>query len=258
MDTVSHHAPQKQCTGHCGRWLPATLDYFYPTTKGRKPELRSKCRVCTQEQRREYLTRPEVKLHKRDQHKEYSARPEVRERLQGYRKEYLARPDARQHRQEYYARPEIIQREKDQKKEYHDRPEVKERIEEYLSRPDVKQSRLEWRKEYRTLPNAKELSRVNAHNRRSRKLSIAGTHTAAQIQEQLKRQKHTCYYCSVKFQRVKGRYIYHIDHTFPVSRVAGTDIPANDINYLVLACPHCNDSKGDKFPWEWPQGGKLL
>jgi hypothetical protein len=39
--------------------------------------------------------------------------------------------------------------------------------------------------------------------------------------------------------------------------VVGTDIPANSIDYLVLSCPTCNLSKGDKFPWEWLDGGRL-
>src|SRR6266567_4724163 len=43
-----------------------------------------------------------------------------------------------------------------------------------------------------------------------------------------------------------------------LARVAGGDIPANDISYLVLACPTCNNSKHDKFPWEFSKGGRLL
>jgi len=86
-------------------------------------------------------------------------------------------------------------------------------------------------------------------------------YTAAQIREQLKRQHYRCYYAKcgfAKFQRIKGKFVYHVEHTFPVSRVAATATPANDIGYLVLACPACNLSKGDKFPWEWPEGGRLL
>jgi len=99
---------------------------------------------------------------------------------------------------------------------------------------------------------------VHAHNREVRKKAIKGSFTAQQIQDLLKRQKHRCYYCSIKFEKHKSKYIYHIDHTFPISRVVGTDIPANDISYLVLTCPPCNRSKHDKFPWEFPEGGKLL
>lgn len=99
---------------------------------------------------------------------------------------------------------------------------------------------------------------VREHERRSRKKMIAGTHTWAQIQALLKRQKYKCYYCSDKFEKRNGKYVYQIEHTFPLSRVIGSNIPANDISYIVLACPHCNLSKKDRFPWEWPEGGRLL
>lgn len=262
MDTLPPHAQEgnleKHCTGPCGRILPATIEYFYPYPKGRAPGLRPMCRVCTQEQRREYLSRPEVKQHRREQGKEYQSRPEVQERTQRQRKEYNSRPEVQEHRQAYYARPEIIQREKNQKKIYHERPEVKERVNKYRARPEIIQHMEEWRKEYRARPEFKEEDRLRSHNRRSRKKSVDGTYTTEQIVDQLKRQKHKCYYCRSRFKKSKGRYIYHIEHTYPLSRVAGTDIPANSIDYLVLACPTCNLSKGDKFPWEWTEGGRLL
>jgi 5-methylcytosine-specific restriction endonuclease McrA len=104
----------------------------------------------------------------------------------------------------------------------------------------------------------REQRRIRGRNRRARKRAILGTHTSQQIQELLKRQHCRCYYCSARFEKRNGNYSYHVDHTFPLSRVIGTDIPANDISYLVLACPRCNDSKGTKFPWEWFEGGRLL
>lgn len=103
--------------------------------------------------------------------------------------------------------------------------------------------------------------KAGRHNRRARKKSIAGTHTPQQIQEQLKRQKYRCYYAAcghAKFEKANGKYQYHIDHTYPISRVVGTDIPANSIDYLVLTCPSCNTRKGNKFPWEFPEGGRLF
>ncbi len=99
-------------------------------------------------------------------------------------------------------------------------------------------------------------SRAYGPIRRARKKALQdiGAHTGQQIQEQLKRQRCRCYYCQAKFER---RYIYHVDHTFPISRASGDD-PINDISYLVLACPTCNLKKNDKFPWEFPEGGRLL
>lgn len=99
------------------------------------------------------------------------------------------------------------------------------------------------------------------HRREARKKAVTGTYTSDQIQSLLKRQKYKCYYAScgfAKFKKQKGQYIYHIDHTFPISRVAGTDIPANGIDYIVLACPSCNERKNKKFPWEFFEGGRLL
>jgi len=91
-------------------------------------------------------------------------------------------------------------------------------------------------------------------NRSARKRAVAGKHTPKQIHEQYDRQKGKCYYCRKKVKWGD----HHVDHTFPLSRVVGTDIPANDISYLVITCAHCNESKGAKFPWEWPEGGRLL
>ncbi len=116
-----------------------------------------------------------------------------------------------------------------------------------------------WGREYSR--THREQLNATSRNRRARKRSVAGVHTPDQIEAQLKRQHYRCYYAAcghAKFEKRNGKYVYHIDHTFPLVRVAGTDTPANDISYLVLTCPACNLSKNDKFPWEWPEGGRLL
>lgn len=118
-----------------------------------------------------------------------------------------------------------------------------------------------WHHRYSKSPKGRVSHAASEHNRRARKQAVPGTHTTAQIQEQLKRQHYRCYYAAcghAKFQKVRGKYDFHIEHTFPLSRVAGAGIPANDMGYLVLACEQCNLSKGKKFPWEWPEGGRLL
>lgn len=109
--------------------------------------------------------------------------------------------------------------------------------------------------------NERRLRNKHSHLRRSHQRAVSGTYTPAQIQEQLKRQKHRCYYAAcgyAKFKKRDGEYVFQVDHTFPLSRVSGTDIPANDMGYLVLACASCNAKKKDKFPWEWFEGGRLL
>jgi 5-methylcytosine-specific restriction endonuclease McrA len=44
---------------------------------------------------------------------------------------------------------------------------------------------------------------------------------------------------------------YHVDHLVPLAK-GGHNNPSN----LVIACPHCNDSKGAKLPHEFC--GKLF
>jgi len=198
----------------------------------------------------------------------YQRRPEVRERKRIYNKAY---------HKDYYSRPWIRERKHFQNQAYYQRPAVRERLRElqrkrydplryqkykdYYKRLAVQEyRRMYYRVRYLDpIVHAKTLAK-NA-NRRARKKTVPGTHTAAQIAEQLKRQHYHCYYAAcgfAKFPKVNGKYIYHVEHTFPISRVIGTGIPANDMSYLVLACKSCNDSKGNKFPWEWAAGGRLL
>jgi CRISPR/Cas system Type II protein with McrA/HNH and RuvC-like nuclease domain len=141
---------------------------------------------------------------------------------------------------------------------YRSKPEVQARIKSYRRQPEIQERDKAYRKAYSQQPEMQERHRVYEHFRRARNKSIKGVHTPLQIQDQLRRQKHKCYYCRMRFKKAKGKCIYHIEHTFPLSRIAGTDIPANCIDYLVLACPTCNQNKNNKFPWEYPEGGRLI
>lgn len=228
MDTLPPHAQDgnpTKCCKKCKRTLPATPEYF-PRCKSGKYGLRGDCRVCNAKSA-----------------KERRRLPGAQEQTRIYNKARNNREDA------YYKRPEI--------------KEIKHAYDKlYRNQPEVKEHQRAWRKiydkDYYTRPEVQIHNRVKSHVWRARKKAVTGTYTPAQILDLLKRQRHKCYYCSKRFQRVKGKYIYHIDHTFPLSRVAGTDIPANDISYLVLTCPTCNISKHDRFPWEFPEGGRLL
>ena len=237
-----------------------------------------------------YRSRPEAQEHEKAYVKAYRSRPEVQEhrkaRSKAYYKVYYSQPEKQENRKAYMkaynSRPEVKARNKDWYRIYISRTEIlehrKARAKAYNSRPDVQEHSKTWHRDYYRRPGIKEHKKaydkvyskayhsrtevqerrkVRAHIRRSRKRSVLGTHSPQQIKEQLKRQRHKCYYCQKRLQKTKGKYIYHIDHTFPLSRVAGTDIPANDISYLVLACPTCNLSKGNKFPWEFPEGNRL-
>ncbi len=245
--------PRKQCSNpDCHKWYPATTEFFHRATD-RKSGLEAQCKECKSKRQQAHLSQPIA----RERRRAYFNRPDIREHTRAWSEEYYSDPKVYAHYLAYH-------------KENNKRPERRAQMLAYSRKPEVRKRNIAYLSVYRKLPEVR--SRYNgpehrpkwcvySHIRRARKKSIKGTFTAAQIQEQLKRQHYRCYYAAcghAKFEKRNGKYIYHIDHTFPISRVAGTDIPANSIDYLVLACPHCNDSKGKKFPWEWPEGGRLL
>jgi hypothetical protein len=217
-------------------------------------------------QKREYNRRPEVQLRDGARMKRYRNQPEVRQRLREKNKRYRQRP-------EIQARERFRRRIRDRQPERHDVLLVQKR--NYNHRPTVQAQRSAWQKRYYAQPevHVKRLRYSKAHQRnpanrmkyrayylrrRALKRTVLGTHTHQQIQELLNRHHYHCYYCGNELPQINGKYVYHIDHTFPLSRVAGTDIPANDISYLVPTCPTCNKKKGNRFPYEFPEGGKLL
>lgn len=94
----------------------------------------------------------------------------------------------------------------------------------------------------------KEATRAIVRRRRAIRLKAQGSHTAEDIERQYKAQRGKCYYCAIM---VGDKY--HADHVIPLSR-GGSDGPEN----IVIACPACNQSKNNKLPHEWAQGGRLL
>lgn len=92
---------------------------------------------------------------------------------------------------------------------------------------------------YRETDKGKTSRRFNVQRRRTRKLAAGGTFTAADIEAIRVAQDNRCYLCHKKLKT------YHIDHFIPIAK-GGTDDPGN----LRLACPHCNQSKGAKHPFE--------
>ena len=85
-----------------------------------------------------------------------------------------------------------------------------------------------------------EQGRVYVRNRQSRLAGADGSHTAEDIRAIFDQQEGLCFYCHITLTK------YHVDHVVPISR-GGSNSPDN----LVIACPHCNDSKGSKLPEEW-------
>lgn len=125
---------------------------------------------------------------------------------------------------------------------------------DYKRRPEVRVRENAKNRARYAKPEFGEKRRTYLHNYRAARRGRHETVSVEQIQGLLKSQKCRCYYCSTKFER---RYIYHVDHTFPLSKASGND-PINSISYLVLTCPDCNVKKKDRFPHEFPEGGKLL
>jgi len=212
----------------CKVILPATTDFFH---RNGKSGLYQQCKICKRKTQKAYLSNPETYKYRLAHHRDYMRRADIRERTRIQGLAYRQRPGYHEHRRAYKkAHYQIV------------RDHIRSQNRAYYRRVSV--STHQWR--------------TYGQNRRSRKRGVSGTYTPQQIQELLKRQRYCCYYCHDKFERRGRGYVYHIDHTFPLSRVIGTDIPANDISYLVLSCPTCNLRKGDKFPWEFPEGGRLL
>lgn len=115
---------------------------------------------------------------------------------------------------------------------------------------------LQSKREYYKTDRGKVVARAQTHRRRAQKRDIPGTLTSQQIQQKLKSQHYACYYCSARFEKRNGRYIYHLDHIIPLTRTEAC--PRHDMSYTVLACPHCNISKNNRLLHEWPEGGRLF
>lgn len=293
MDTLPFHGqddntPLKRCP-KCPegqQWHPATSEFFH-RQKDKKDGYSSHCKACKNKSQREKYQQPEVRLQKSNYSKARYQQPEVREQQLKQQKAHRSLPEVRQQRKEYdvlyMSRPEVRARRQRYLKEYIELPGKREKArakvrryrrspkgqvyqKAYINRPEVRKRMRFYEKTYRNTPKGRLNSITKQQNREARKKSIPGSYTPAQIQEQLKRQHYRCYYAACghsKFQRIRGngkwRHIgYEIEHTYPVSRVVGTDIPANDMSYIVLSCPSCNRRKQDKFPWEWAEGGRLL
>lgn len=94
---------------------------------------------------------------------------------------------------------------------------------------------------------------TNSRNRRARKRSAEGSHTAADVCAIFEKQSGLCANCEAKLFK-SGTKKYHVDHIMPLA-LGGSNWPSN----LQCLCPACNMSKGAKHPDEWAkQQGRLL
>src|SRR5260221_3346101 len=241
----------------------------------RQPEVHEQ--ILAQQQ--VYRSRPEVREHRNAQQKAYHSRSEVREYRRNYGKAYYSRPEVQERERAYHKsyweanrdRPEVQESKRAYGSIYNRRPEVRERKrvnarEYYWGHPEIKEKINSRLKVYYRRPEVREKIRASRgiydHARRARKRAALGTHTVAQIREQLKRQHYRCYYLrcgQAKFPKGKSAaygYHFHIEHIIPLSRTEHN--PRNDMSNIVLACESCNTSKNNKLPHEWPEGGRLF
>lgn len=216
---MSHY---KTCT-KCGQLLPATTEFFYKKKRGLYG-LYAHCKQCHAK-----MTTPNSKRYA----KMYP------ERQREYSKRYL-----NTHRES------IRERQRERQREYNKR--YREKNHEWdcarkrRYREEHPESLQRWREAH------PEQVRIYHHTRRAKLLAAEGTHTAADIAAQLKRQRGRCYYAACGHCKLGKDY--HIEHVVPLTREGSR----NDISNIVLSCPSCNSKKGNKLPHEWIEGGRLL
>lgn len=283
--------PMRRCTA-CPNSYPATSEFFY-VHSGR---LYSQCKECVKASRRadrerrteymrQYRQTEKWKTYNKKYHVQYyqEHKDEILAQNKQYnethREERIARQ--RQYRKDH---PDLLREQEKQRRERH-REKIRERKRRWQQGETHKTYQKRYRKEHRDEIRAvtrqnyivhreerttrqrqygktaqgRMVYRAHWHRRRAQKVAAGGSYTAQQIQEQLKRQRYQCYYAAcgfAKFEKKNGQYVYHIEHTIPLSRTEAG--PRNEISHIVLACPSCNLQKGAKLPHEWPEGGKLL
>jgi len=184
MDNIPPDIPQKQCTGTCQQWLPATADFFHKD-KGKKDGLSTQCKECAIARSRAWKI----------DHKE--------ERSESGKAYYRANKSEIGRKQKAYTHGRI-----GVSHAYHHHYYLAHQEEAY-----------ERAKRYRKTDQGRMTIRVLLHRRRARKRNAGGSYTVQQLQQQVERQKARCYYCKVKLGKV-----YHADHIVPLSRGGTNDI----------------------------------
>lgn len=279
----------KKCTGPCGREL--SLDCFWKQKgssdgvrsqckdcmkqynkkyysendarlKQYQKEYNSIHKEKVTERQRRYYNAHQEKLRAKQKRYYYSHKAESlasnqrwlsrnRERYAALKKMYNS-----DHRQELAEKKRLYREENKEyisllQKQYRD--SHKEEIAEYKKQhyASNKERIFARQKQYSQTPAGKLAIRTSTINRRARKKKALGSHTSQEIQEQLARQKHKCYYCKTKLG--SKRSSYHADHIVPLSK-GGT----NYIDNIVLACSTCNLKKSNKLLHEWLDAGRLL
>lgn len=261
--------PTKACT-KCGRELPATTEFFYPQ-KDCRNGLRPECRECNAAQRVTYRADHRRELASK-QLARYVPVAETRTSHPSGDCEHCGQPipkgrratarfcssrcreqaKCRRNYQRVKSDPERLanKRLRGRKWGTSEKRRERERLRaEERRRTDPEGMREAKRREYekhreRYIARALKWQREHPESKRatsSRRRSATGSHTAADIAEQVARQRGRCFWCKAKVGDD-----YHVDHVVPLA-LGGSNDPEN----IVAACPACNLRKGAKHPMEW-------
>lgn len=232
---------EKRCT-KCGEWKPATREHFTPNKDGALG-LRPDCKEC----RNRAAKTPEYRqFHREYDRKRYNDHRD--EHHKARRKYYVTREQTESGRERTALREAGLRRCADCKTIY---PNTTEYFPARHKDSDLVISYCRTCSSKRVSAYCKAHPEVVQKRNRRRyaiKRGAVGDYTQADVDAQLKCQKHRCYYCHEKLSKT-----YHVDHVIPLSR-GGSNGPEN----IVLACPHCNCAKNDRMPHEWAEGGRLL
>jgi hypothetical protein len=249
LPTPESNPSEKRCS-KCKRMWPATPEYFCRDKKT-KDGLHAGCKQCKSEYNAS-RSEEDRKSHKAwlEAHKEEQKQYNKHYYAEHREKKILSH---RQWREEHCE--EIKAYELQYRSEHHE-----ELLLGYKRYNAVhREERARKSKLYRSTEHGKLLRRTVENNRRARKKAIPGILTEEQILHKLKLQRYRCYYAACghsKFEKAKGKYVFHLEHTIPVSRAE--EGPRHDIDYVVLACPSCNLRKHDRLPHEFFEGGRLF
>lgn len=201
----------KTCT-LCKRELPADTQYF-ATCKAKKGGLYSWCRECHRGKSNAYYESHRQERIDYERNRRIAYREEINRRVATRRAANTVKIREQQ-RNSYRRRKPFFT------------PEQKQKLANNGRR---------WRHQN------PDKARVIKQRRRARYYGAEGSFTEVDIRLQYRSQCGRCWHCS---ESVGTKY--HIDHLRPLAR-GGSNYPEN----IVISCPSCNSSKGDKLIGEW-------
>lgn len=207
--------PQERKCKICQKVYPLSSEYWHRDSKA-KYGLRTFCKPCAKVRNKEYRER-DLESYNEKQRKRYRRDIDKRRAYNAANAERIAT-----YKREWRkANPDKVKK--------HKRDSAKRHPESHNKR----------NKRYRD--NHPEKMRQKSRTQWARRKTTEGKYTQKEIDRLYEEQHGYCAYCGIRlFDR------FHVDHVVPISR-GGT----NHYDNLLLACPHCNQSKNDKLIEEW-------